>query len=69
MTHCYKYKSTKGLWKLLLIKTKRFYFNVPIFLFYFSEKTLSSSKFTKKHERFDRLYIPYLLWLNNIIFI
>ena len=65
MTHCYKYKHTKGLWKLIVSKTKRFFFHVPIFFlmsFYFSEKALLSSKYTKTFGRFDRLCIPFFLW-------
>ena len=65
MTHCYKYKYAKGLWKLLIIKTEKFFFHVPVFFlmsFYFSEKTLSSSQYTKKIKRLERLCIPYFLW-------
>lgn len=60
ITHCYNYKYAKGLWKLLIRKTKRFFFHVPIFFlmsFYFSQKTISSSNYRKKFERLERLCI------------
>jgi fucose 4-O-acetylase-like acetyltransferase len=65
MTHCYKLKSKKGLWKSISKRTKRFFFHVPIFFlmsFYFSQRSLSSSKYTKIFERFERLCMPYFLW-------
>ena len=50
MTHCYKLKSKKGLWKSISKRTKRFFFHVPIFFlmsFYFSQRSLSLQKSSK----------------------
>ena len=65
LTHCYNYNYARDIWALLGKKAKRFLFHVPTFFiisFYFSQKTLSSSNYKKKFERFQRLFLPYLLW-------
>ena len=65
MTHCYNYNYASKSIIILYHKSDSFLFPVRVFFimsFYFSYKTLMSSDYKKKYERFLRLIIPYFLW-------
>ena len=65
MTHCYEHYYLSLIWRAIFLKTERFFFPVRVFFimsFYYSHKTLISSNYKKKNERFIRLIIPYFIW-------
>ena len=72
MTHCYElYYYLSNRWKVIFWKTERFFFPVRVFFimpFYYSHKTLISSNYKKKNERFIRLIIPYFIWPTIFLF-
>ena len=65
MTHCYNYNYLSKKWKVIYQKSERFFFPVRVLFimsFYFSYKTIISSDYKKKYDRFIRLFIPYFIW-------
>ena len=73
MTHYYKYSIfAQGYFKLIYLKTEKFYFHVPTFFimaFYFSYKTLVSYDNKKILKRMERICLPYFLWPIIILFV